>query len=138
MPRPDHPDYKEYMRKYMAQRHARQRARGIEYLGVKCVDCGTTDRLEFDHKDPPEKEFTISSKFTRGWARLVEELDKCDLRCVPCHRRRTAAQRAVPHGGGVSGKKNCYCELCKPVKQEYNRRYRKNRGGTVVANGTNS
>ena len=107
------------MRLYMAARHKRQRAKAIDFLGGVCVDCGSTDQLEFDHVDPAAKEFTISSKFTRGWARLVDELAKCELRCAPCHRKRSAAQKSVEHGGGVTGKKNCRCQLCGPLKQKY-------------------
>lgn len=30
---------------------------------------------------------------------------------------------AVPHGGGVTGKRNCRCEKCGPMKAQYMKRY---------------
>lgn len=59
-----------------------------------CVDCGESDPrvLEFDHRDPAEKKFNISISVTRNWDSLMDEIDKCDIRCANCHRRRTAEQ----------------------------------------------
>ena len=31
---------------------AAKRERYIQYLGGKCIDCGSTEKLEFDHVDP--------------------------------------------------------------------------------------
>lgn len=55
-----------------------------------CADCGEADPLvlEFDHRDPATKEFTIfaghGSKYS--FARIVAKIDKCDVRCANCHR----------------------------------------------------
>ena len=47
--------------------------------------------MEFDHRDPYEKSGSIGKFIKNGSMRLLqEELDKCDLVCVICHRRRTA------------------------------------------------
>lgn len=69
----------------------------IEYLVTHpCVDCGETDPiiLEFDHRDPSEKSFEIGemNHLRLAWRRIELEIQKCDVRCCNCHRRRTSAQ----------------------------------------------
>jgi hypothetical protein len=49
------------------------------------------------------------------------------LRCKRHHRIKTTNELSVEHGGGVTGKRNCYCDLCKPLKAEYNRTWRERR-----------
>ena len=59
-----------------------------------CVDCGETDivLLEFDHV-VGEKVMDLSSMIgRRSWRVISDEIAKCDVRCVNCHRRRTAAR----------------------------------------------
>ena len=61
-----------------------------------CVDCGEADPLllEFDHLD--NKSYNVSEGYqSKGysWKRLQEEIAKCEVRCVYCHRRRTARTR---------------------------------------------
>lgn len=43
--------------------------------------------LQFHHRDPSEKDFTLSGAFTRGWSiqKLQEEIAKCDVLCANCH-----------------------------------------------------
>lgn len=56
-----------------------------------CVDCNETDPvvMEFDHLQ--DKSFTISNKAARySLTKLKQELDKCEVVCANCHRRRTA------------------------------------------------
>lgn len=67
----------------------------FEYLKTHhCVSCGESDPvvLEFDHRDPTKKEFNISSSPSRrvSLKKLQEEIDKCDVLCANCHRRKTA------------------------------------------------
>lgn len=60
-----------------------------------CVDCGETDPLvlEFDHRDPAGKSFTIGTVDTvRSLESVSSEIAKCDVRCANCHRRRTSQQ----------------------------------------------
>ena len=83
----------------------RARAREVEMrdyvLAQKarpCVDCGISYPsepwlMEFDHRDPITKVAEIGKMIKKGsWDRLLAELDKCDLLCVVCHRRRSAAR----------------------------------------------
>lgn len=60
-----------------------------------CVDCGESDPivLDFDHRDSNDKEDEVSNMMRNGRYRAAKkEVDKCDVRCSNCHRRRTAKQ----------------------------------------------
>jgi hypothetical protein len=60
-----------------------------------CVDCGESDPvvLDFDHVDPKLKLDTVGRiQHSGGRARLLREMDKCEVRCGNCHRRKTARQ----------------------------------------------
>lgn len=84
------------VRERAARRVAAHRLRLAEYLrDHPCVDCGETDLrvLDFDHRDRTDKRGQVSRLvFSVGWARLAEEIARCDVRCSNCHRRRTAEQ----------------------------------------------
>ncbi len=61
-----------------------------------CIDCGETDPvvLEFDHKHKKDK-FKEVSLLIRGRypIQIVKnEMQKCEIRCANCHRRKTAKQ----------------------------------------------
>ena len=64
-----------------------------------CMDCllvVTLDNryiFDFDHRDPLEKLFSISSMYKGvSCESLMREMDKCDLVCSNCHRHRTQKQ----------------------------------------------
>lgn len=68
----------------------------IEYLREHpCVDCGETDplMLDCDHVRG-EKRDDVAQMICNGlrWQTILAELAKCEVRCVRCHRRRTAHQ----------------------------------------------
>jgi DNA-binding transcriptional regulator GbsR (MarR family) len=59
----------------------------IEYKGGKCEICGYNKcerALQFHHKNPMEKDFSISGR-SLSFDRLKEEVDKCMLVCSNCH-----------------------------------------------------
>jgi hypothetical protein len=62
-----------------------------------CVDCGEADIrcLDFDHRDPDAKVANVGALVAMHvrWSRIQAEIDKCDVRCANCHRRRTSEQR---------------------------------------------
>lgn len=68
----------------------------LEYLKAHpCVDCGETDPivLEFDHLG--DKSFTVADGMKdKSWAAVLREIEKCEVVCVNCHRRRTASRGA--------------------------------------------
>lgn len=65
-----------------------------------CVDCGETNPvvLEFDHVRG-EKDFHIgkASTYNISLRRLQAEIDKCEVRCANCHRKKTYAQAGYTH-----------------------------------------
>ena len=92
--------YGEHAEKYKASRRQNQpryrqerRERLFDYLrGKACVDCGEPDPilLEFDHVKG-QKVSDIGTMISHySWSRILEELEKCEIRCANCHRRKTA------------------------------------------------
>lgn len=86
-----------------ADRWAYKAAKIDEYFAAHpCVDCGESDRvvLEFDHVRG-EKLFNISMAVRdAAWSKLIAEIEKCDVRCVNCHLRRSEQMRSAttkPH-----------------------------------------
>lgn len=65
-------------------------------LGGKCVWCGTMENLEFDHIDPAQKLFTISS-FPYSAEMWWKEVEKCRLLCRSCHKKHSDAEMAAKH-----------------------------------------
>jgi len=74
-----------------------QNARKVfEYLTHHpCVSCGESDPivLEFDHRDRVEKSGNIANMIVNSsWTRVESEIEKCDVLCANCHRRKSAAE----------------------------------------------
>lgn len=68
----------------------------INYLAEHpCVDCGETDSivLDFDHVTGVKFK-SISALISNrcSWKKVFSEIEKCEVRCANCHRRRTAVQ----------------------------------------------
>ena len=89
----------DYVRRTIAQLNGRRSRNRIgigAYLQTHpCVDCGERDILvlEFDHRDRDLKWKAVGVlAATKRWARVLAEIEKCDVRCVNCHRRKTARQ----------------------------------------------
>ena len=64
----------------------------MDYFAIHpCADCGERDPLvlEFDHLR--DKRFNIGSALPyRNWETILAEIEKCEVVCANCHRRRTA------------------------------------------------
>lgn len=92
-------DRRQYLIAAVYKRRKKIRQLAVEYKGGQCEHCGyktCIDALEFHHSDPSEKDFSISEKgYTRSWAKIKEELDKCVLLCANCHRE-LHAQTQLP------------------------------------------
>ena len=69
------------------RRHEVKR-RAVAYKGGKCEICGY-DRclraLVFHHRNPKEKDLSVSGNHCRKWSLLRAELGKCALLCCRCH-----------------------------------------------------
>ena len=83
-------DRRVYIIEAVAKRRKKIRLKAIEVLGGKCMKCGYNkylEVLEFHHREPTQKEFSISRKgHCRSWERINKEIQKCDLLCANCHR----------------------------------------------------
>jgi hypothetical protein len=80
----------------------RAQARLLDELrDVPCADCGRCYRpcaMDFDHRDPTSKEYTVTRMIGRaGTARILAEVAKCDIVCANCHRVRTLDRRTAGH-----------------------------------------
>jgi hypothetical protein len=83
-------DRRQYLIKAVHKRRKKIREMSVEYKGGSCEICGYNrciEALEFHHTNSSGKDFSISDKgYTRSWAKVEEELDKCKLLCANCHR----------------------------------------------------
>lgn len=64
-----------------------------EKLGSKCVCCGTTENLEFDHIDDAKKEHNVANAVRNTREVFWSEVGKCQLLCIKCHNKKTTAQK---------------------------------------------
>ena len=66
-------------------------------ISQSCIDCGETDPavLDLDHVKGKKRDNVSTLIFTNGasWKSVEEEIDKCEVRCANCHRRKTAKER---------------------------------------------
>jgi hypothetical protein len=84
----------DYTLKYKAKSDIRNKERSDRYKQITekvratgCVCCGEKELccLDLHHRDPSEKEFTISQYRTIAVERLLEEIKKCIVVCKNCH-----------------------------------------------------
>lgn len=86
--------YKEHGKEAARRHRLKTRAFVNRYKNVPCQDCGIQYPyyvMDFDHRDPKDKEFTMSTAIVSNMsrARLLAEISKCDVVCANCHRERT-------------------------------------------------
>ncbi len=118
--------YNAYQKEYQLKRYHDRRRFAIEYLGGRCSSCLSELKLEIDHIEPKKKAFSIGKMWSVAESTFIAELNKCQLLCSDCHLLKTKAQhnKTVRHGEGLTGKRNCRCDLCKPLKNAYRQRFR--------------
>jgi hypothetical protein len=57
---------------------------------LKCIKCGEDHIacLDFHHRDPKQKEFSIAGAVSHSnKEKVIKELEKCDVLCANCHRK---------------------------------------------------
>ena len=84
---------------YSMSRQKNVKKQAVEYKGNKCQIClydKCINALEFHHRDPSEKEFTIAELKNSSFNKLKNELDKCLLVCSNCHREIHAGITKLP------------------------------------------
>lgn len=69
------------MNEYMKKRWRRRRKEAIKKLGGRCIQCGSTRLLEFDHTDQKTKAFTISGcgRFFERFAMYMGHKQFCKI-----------------------------------------------------------
>ena len=114
----------DYMRDYMRQRYHNRRQKAIEMLGGKCVKCGDTNNLHFDHIDRSKKTFRLADINSVSDQALEKELKNIQLLCPKCHREKTFESQ--DYGGPKSEhgtywkyrKYGCRCPACTKAYKE--------------------
>lgn len=126
----------------MKRRYHERRRNAIQQLGGKCVLCGSKKRLEFDHKDPKSKSFSIWGRSVSR-AKFDSELKKCQLLCAKCHLLKTLSDLGRRLHKGTHGSLSAYpycgpkkCKLCRAAKARWNRDYRHRRKGRGLPEGS--
>lgn len=93
-------DRAEYLKLAVAKRRKTVKQKALQHLGGKCIYCSYNKypgALEFHHKSAHTKEFGIGMKgYSRSWAKVQNELDKCILVCSNCHKEIHAGLRSLP------------------------------------------
>lgn len=123
----DMPYGKVELRAYLIKRYHEQRAFIIRLLGGRCSLCGSSSRLEVDHRDPQEKKYRVGTLWgERSFDRLFAELEKCQLLCYGCHRKKTGKETSARQTGRFSHgtiyawmKVKCKCEECVQAKRAW-------------------
>lgn len=99
-----HPDYMKLwyranLERETARLKAHREARRLFLDAVKltagCADCGYRTHpaaLEFDHISGDKVGNLGTMRSRSSWARLVAEIEKCEVVCANCHRVRTATR----------------------------------------------
>jgi len=82
-----------YQKKYQKKRYHDRKKEAIDILGGKCSICGSTSNLEFDHKKPGNKSFTLTKLWSVPEDEFKKELKKCRLLCRKHHLENTGKQR---------------------------------------------
>ncbi len=84
---------KNYYDKKSSDNRLRNRKHIYKYLSENpCVDCGETDPivLEFDHIKGKNR--CVSNMMYHSIKSINIEIEKCQVRCANCHRRKTAKE----------------------------------------------
>ena len=87
-------DRKSQMKENMRKRHLIRIFKMHEYLSAKkCQDCEMSDFrvLDFDHREGEKKISNVSKMILilKPWAKILEEIKKCDIVCGNCHKERS-------------------------------------------------
>lgn len=98
--------YRDRARKRRAKIKQELQVKLLEHLtGKSCVICSENDPrvLDFDHINPKDKAFGISRAITTAvrWELIQIEMEKCQILCANCHRKKTATHQKWFKGIGL-------------------------------------
>ena len=96
------------------------------------MQCGSVDRLEFDHVDPKTKVWELTGLLLAARAKFEAELAKCQLLCHKHHWHKTNVERGRQpeclHGTRSKYQRGCRCDLCRAAHRDAARAYARKRG----------
>lgn len=115
------------MAEYMRKRRRARRTKLLELLGNKCQSCGSTENLEFDHKNPRRKQHDFNEIKDGPENAILKEIMKCSLLCANCHHDKTRDnneyvnrdKKPARHGTIWKYKLGCRCSKCKKAISDY-------------------
>lgn len=90
---------KSHLYEYQIERWHAIKEKAIAYLGGSCKNCGVIDHpviYDFHHRNGDTKEYDWSKLKLKSWNSILEELQKCDLLCVVCHRKEHCVATSWP------------------------------------------
>lgn len=121
---------REYIRNYQREWLRKRRDSWLKENGP-CVECGSWEKLEVDHKDRTTK--VTHAVWSWSKQRREEELAKCQVLCEDCHMKKTIAElRTHPPHGTIARYTNphykCRCRLCTDAAVGYVVEKRKREG----------
>jgi len=83
-------------RELYVEKKVRDRKKKRSYIQelkkVACMDCHNffpPYAMDFDHREGEDKKMGVAELCNFSWARLLAEIEKCDIICSNCHRGRT-------------------------------------------------
>lgn len=123
-------------RDFYRRRYKNRREELLHELGDKCASCGSTNDLEFDHKDPTNKVYDFDYLFMLGKDNIVlkEEISKLQLLCSRCHTNKTRLEQSkqVCKNGHIRSPENTNSSrACKLCARMYAREYKRKRKSLV-------
>lgn len=122
---------REYQRQWLASR----RQDWINSRGGRCEKCGSTDRLEIDHRVKNLKQTNPTYLWSKTAAKRDAELALCQVLCSSCHTLKTSKENTLPltHGTMQGYKRGCREECCRAANRI---RVQRGRGKTQQQNET--
>ncbi len=84
-----------------------------------CKECGSSESLEVDHIDPKTKEFNPKNIWSRTKKIRDLELEKCQVLCKKCHRRKSNIELSTAPKHGLTAYYNgCKCDICRAANAQ--------------------
>jgi hypothetical protein len=104
-------DRTEYHRQYQEKRRLERLAMAKERLGGRCVRCGATENIDFDHIVQGTKNRKISEATNWSLERFLAEVDKCQLLCHAGSGCNGHADKTRDAGEYPQGERNGHAKL---------------------------
>ena len=81
------------------KRRTNWRLAGMIKIASGCIDCGYAEHaeaLQFDHTGR-DKKGNVSDliRSDYSWKTIMEEIDKCEIRCANCHAVKTSHRKRI-------------------------------------------